>query len=314
MGPRPLLSAALVPFLMALSVGLTDARADSINCDPTIEGVLADTAGVPMGDAIDLVSRQFLGKKYVLGPLGEGEVGEYDQSPRSRLDVFDCTTFVETMISLARSTDAQDFQANMDRIRYRDGQVGYATRNHFPEADWIPNNTAAGLVRDITSEVAGDGVLKFSHARNDKRSWYRAKTLDSLHLPGADAPAKARALERLRHEGDGMAVQHVKLGYIPTESLRGDPRLIERIPSGSVINIVRKDWAPPGAGTPMIVSHTGFAIRIGGVLYFRNASSVPNKMQVLDIPLAEYLAPYLGHPTVRGINILEVSDQAASRR
>ncbi|MFM8642887.1 MAG: N-acetylmuramoyl-L-alanine amidase-like domain-containing protein, partial [Phycisphaerales bacterium] len=40
----------------------------------------------------------------------------------------------------ARSHDSRDFHANVLQIRYRDGHATWLDRNHFVEADWVPNN------------------------------------------------------------------------------------------------------------------------------------------------------------------------------
>ncbi|MFX7825307.1 N-acetylmuramoyl-L-alanine amidase-like domain-containing protein, partial [Acinetobacter baumannii] len=76
----------------------------------------------------------------LLGNAGEGDRDVFDQDPLWRLDVFDCTTFVETVLAASLATDRAGFERELFDIRYHDGRVRYLSRNHFPETDWIPNN------------------------------------------------------------------------------------------------------------------------------------------------------------------------------
>ena len=69
-------------------------------------------------------------------------------------EAFDCTTFVETVAALARSESPRRLMGNIIAIRYNNSEPGWMNRNHFPEADWIPNNARAGILRDITADVA----------------------------------------------------------------------------------------------------------------------------------------------------------------
>ena len=78
----------------------------------------------------------------MLGPLGEGDARRGEAKPRFRLDSFDCVTFLETSLALARARDTSDLLVRMDSIRYLDGRVEWRWRNHFFEGDWLPRNAA----------------------------------------------------------------------------------------------------------------------------------------------------------------------------
>lgn len=99
---------------------------------------------------INWLSGYFLSKPYVLGALGEGVNGEYDQYPRFRVDGFDCLTFVETTLALSLSHNPLEFEKTLARIRYHNGQIDYFQRNHFTSLDWNAHN--ANLVKDITPD------------------------------------------------------------------------------------------------------------------------------------------------------------------
>ncbi len=126
---------------------------------------------------VEAVSAAFLGTAYKLGPLGEGDPGEFDRDPLYSFSAVDCTTVIEQVMALSIEPDLKKALAKtLQRIRYKNGRIDYASRNHFTEADWIPNNIAAGFLKDITREIAGS---KAQEARKliSKRQWYRAKTI-----------------------------------------------------------------------------------------------------------------------------------------
>jgi len=64
-------------------------------------------------------SHALLNRPYVLGPLGEGTKALYDREPLYRNDVFDCTTFVETVLALSLSNNVNQFKEKMNHIRYK---------------------------------------------------------------------------------------------------------------------------------------------------------------------------------------------------
>src|SRR4051812_9676723 len=70
-------------------------------------------------DRLDAFSTAFIGTPFITMPLGEGPQGKYDQGPLYRLDAFDCTTLVETVVALSLSHDAKQFMVWMRKIRYR---------------------------------------------------------------------------------------------------------------------------------------------------------------------------------------------------
>src|SRR6185437_14935756 len=93
---------------------------------------------------LDRLSLALIGRPYLLGPLGEGTDADH---PLYRTDVFDCTTFLETIMANAYcNRDRRRFclESQMREIRYSRGRIAFAERNHIPELDWLPNNVAKG--------------------------------------------------------------------------------------------------------------------------------------------------------------------------
>ncbi len=249
--------------------------------------------------SVETVSERYLGRPYLLGNLGEGLDGRYDRDPLFRVDAFDCQTFVETVLAETISRNSGDLLRAMNSIRYRDGRIGYFDRNHFPEVDWIPNNAAAGLLQEITAEVAPD-TLRAIRIYIDRAGWVEAHGADAIQIPGLPAAEKRRRLEELKAEGSAMRGEWANIPYVASADLL-DFNVRDRIPSGAILSVVRENWFPPGGGTQMAISHMGFAIWKEGVLYYRNASST--EKAVVDIRLTDYVKKILHSETVRGFNI-----------
>jgi len=105
------------------------------------------------------LARKNLGQPYELYLLGEMPFETYDPQPIYSLAKSDCLVFAEHTLAMALSRDWSGFMLLLQRIRYRDGHLGVATRNHFTETDWNPSNR--WLVRDITGEIPGGKPVKF---------------------------------------------------------------------------------------------------------------------------------------------------------
>ena len=97
---------------------------------------------------IAALARKNIGQPYELFLLGEFPYETYDSQPLFNLAKSDCVVFVEHTYAMALSASWEEFFWVLQRIRYRDGIIGTATRNHYTEADW---NIANGwLVQDVT--------------------------------------------------------------------------------------------------------------------------------------------------------------------
>lgn len=103
----------------------------------------------------EAISARFLGLPYVVNSLGGG--AGLPERLTIRLDAFDCVTYIETVLALARSGDAEEFEANLIRIRYKNGEVSWQKRNHYM-VDWWRNNEREGFIRNITR--GGEAVVK----------------------------------------------------------------------------------------------------------------------------------------------------------
>ncbi len=301
---RPPLIALLTLSLLCAGPVRADEVSDALS---RIQNRTGAQAGLSAADRVLGLGESLLGVPYVANPFGEGPSGVYDRAPLSRFDAFDCTTFVETVTALAISGSQGDFQASLNRIRYNDGEISFTARNHFTDLDWIPNNVRAGFYRDATESLA-PGQSLVASALIDKRAWYAKLPSSRIQIPGISDAEKAKLLVELRAEGRRFDPEEATVPYIPLTALfgPGGGEIFDRIPSGSVVNIVRPNWDLVAAiGTHLNISHQGFAVRKDGVLYFLEASEVLEKVAM--VPMPDYLRGYLDSPTIKGINVLQIA-------
>lgn len=259
---------------------------------------------------LNQISAYFLGKPYLLGALGEGENGVYDQYPLFRTDAFDCETYVTTMLALSLAHNNQDFQSWMQRLRYYPNQVSFTQRNHFTCIEWNKHNHDLGVLKDITLTIrdrSGRPVAKTAHAWIDKAAWYQCLTLKNIRLRKGNLEEQQKRLQALKKEGSQFKPLFSELPYLPFDALfqkdgKANFALFAQIPDGAIIEIVRPNWdLSAKIGTHLNVSHLGFAFWKDKVLYFREASSEYKK--VVDVPLITYLRKAQATPSIQGINI-----------
>ncbi|MEP0071088.1 MAG: N-acetylmuramoyl-L-alanine amidase-like domain-containing protein [Marinomonas sp.] len=266
---------------------------------------------VPSEERINSLSKIFLGVPYVGSGLGEGEQGKYDKDPLVRFDEFDCTTYVETILAGVMSSSENDFMSSLLSFRYKDGNVTFISRNHFPSLDWIPNNQ--DKLKDITQLVAQESLMT-AEAIIDKTSWYQKMEKKNLHCDKDLSAQCDDLLDQLHGEGDAFSPEVASLDYVPLTALYlpsdksddgsfiVDQSILDRIPSGSVISMVRPNWElKQWIGTNMNVSHQGFAIRKEGQLLLRHASVLHKK--VIDENFVDYFSRYTSASSLKGFNV-----------
>ncbi|MGZ6252299.1 MAG: N-acetylmuramoyl-L-alanine amidase-like domain-containing protein [Candidatus Binataceae bacterium] len=99
------------------------------------------------GVRVDVFSRRFLGHPYRANPLiGSAETGELFTAS---LDGFDCVTYIETILALARACDVDGFVEWLRRIRYDRGRIQWERRNHYMTL-WIRNNVREGIIKPVS--------------------------------------------------------------------------------------------------------------------------------------------------------------------
>jgi cell wall-associated NlpC family hydrolase len=99
------------------------------------------------GSRIDVLSRHFLGHPYKPNPLiGSAHTAEVFTAS---LDGFDCVTYIETIVALARAVNVNDFIDRLRQIRYEQGRIQWERRNHYMTL-WIRNNVRKGIISQVS--------------------------------------------------------------------------------------------------------------------------------------------------------------------
>ena len=166
------------------------------------------------------IGEEYLNAKYVFNPLGEEKAPDTD--PLIRFDAFDCVTFVETSLS-------DNNVKKLSKIRYKNNEVDFVSRNHFIESDWLENNKS--LVENVSSLYAKTSVRSVAL---DKKSWFK-----KIHNIDTD-----------------FEKQTVDIEYIPYENLSKidiqSPLIVLFIHDGT--GLKKK------IGTDLAVVHMGFLL------------------------------------------------------
>ena len=234
----------------AAAVLADDGSKSPLQQPPNVEKVLQESAASEApGDRIASISSHFLGAPYVANSLIGGPA-EAEQLV-TRLDGFDCFTFLDTVEALRRSTGVGDFPMQMMQVRYRAGVVSYENRRHF-FSDWV--SVEGSPIKDVTA-IVGQGreryVPKQLNARDGEATWV-----------------------------DGIDVTPRTIVYIPAGEL--DTKLLDALDSGDYVGV----FSPrPG----LDVSHTGLIVKSGTATMLRHASSRDGVEQVIDEDLMTYM-------------------------
>jgi hypothetical protein len=102
---------------------------------------------------IDVISARLIGHPYDANPLGGGP--DSSETLTISLGGFDCVTYMETVLGLARARNVEEFVEAVRRMRYERGIIDWFHRNHYM-IDWAEKNEKRRLVRNIT---AGPGAI-----------------------------------------------------------------------------------------------------------------------------------------------------------
>ncbi|MDQ1832157.1 N-acetylmuramoyl-L-alanine amidase-like domain-containing protein [Massilia scottii] len=184
------------------------------------------TAEPDLRKRIAAIGRKNIGQPYVLNLLGEYPYELHDNLPMFSLQASDCVVFAEHTYAMALSQSWEEFFWMLQRIRYKDGVIGVATRNHYTEVDWNINN--AWLVSDVSALLAGpDG-------------------------PAYDMTIDRTAFLKMRHNtASNIPVQLSQEAYVTKDKVAS---VVGQLQDGDLVNVIStrggKFWA----------SHVGFIV------------------------------------------------------
>jgi hypothetical protein len=175
---------------------------------------------------IAAIGRQNIGQPYMLNLLGEYPYQLHDSLPMFSLEKSDCVVFAEHTYAMALSRSWEEFFWMLQRIRYKDGVVGVATRNHYTEVDWNTNNR--WLLTDVTAALAGPGS------------------------PSYQLTVDRAAFLKARHNTERqIAVQESREPYIAKDQLL---QLLPQMLDGDLVNVVST------RDGKVFVSHVGLIV------------------------------------------------------
>lgn len=129
---------------------------DSIIYEKCISN-LKENADLPIHDLLVKTALYFRGKPYVASTLDKNG----DEKLVVNLREFDCTTFAESCVALARTLKSDDYSfqnycRQLQLIRYRGGIVeDYASRLHYM-TDWVYDNSRKGIFSDMSVDLGGE--------------------------------------------------------------------------------------------------------------------------------------------------------------
>ncbi len=119
-----------------------------------IRQLLKEASTLPsVGQRMKFISARLLGTPYFVNPL-IGSMTEPEVFVAT-LAGFDCVTFMETVLALARVGQVEGFLELLREIRYTHGKVEWRKRHHYA-TDWARHNIWHGLLRDCTR---GEGTM-----------------------------------------------------------------------------------------------------------------------------------------------------------
>jgi hypothetical protein len=168
------------------------------------------------GARIAAIGRKNIGQPYMLNLLGEFPYELHDALPMFSLEQSDCVVFSEHTYAMALSSSWEEFFWMLQRIRYKDGVIGVATRNHYTEVDWNVNN--AWLVHDISADLGGSATASYM------------MTVD-----------RANFLKKRHHTESTFPLQTSEQFYVPKERVA---MIAEQLQQGDYVNVIStKDGA-----------------------------------------------------------------------
>ncbi len=217
------------------------------------------------GNLVIEIGHFFLGAPYQEGTL--------EKPGREKLVVnlaeFDCTTFVETVLTLAGCAatgklSPSEFRKIIKFIRYREGKIdGYVSRLHY-FTDWLRDNEKKQILKDISRDLKG------KPCRN------KINFMTS-HSDGYAALKNPAAFDRMRQLEKNLSRRtfHV-IGKNTFNTVK------TKIQNGDIIA-----FAADQEG--LDVAHAGFAVRQGKSLRLLHASGKEGAVVISKKTLEAYL-------------------------
>ena len=241
-----------------------------------------DLSNRPINELALEIGGWFLGTPYVEKTLElQGE-----ERLVINLTGLDCTTYLETVVALARITKQRDFTfeayvKELELIRYQEGiRTAYPSRLHY-FSDWIFQNQEKGILMDITKNIGGINYKNAPSFMSANPDFY-AQLRNSYYVDQISMAEEAIS-KRTYH-------------YIPKEAIINYEGNIQ---PGDLIAIT--------TSIPNLdIVHVGIAVIREERIHLLHASTNSMKVEISSKPLHDYLK---GNKSQSGIMVARLITQ-----
>jgi hypothetical protein len=220
----------------------------------------------PIGDVMVAIGNSFIGSLYKAHTLEAAQ----PETLVVNLRDFDCTTYVECCLALARAAKmkhptVKKFMEQLQYERYRNGEIdGYPSRLHY-FTDWIYDGQRKGIVNDITRSLGGIPYKKVIDFMTTHRDAYKQLKNDNYF----------NEMKKIESE---LSLR--KLYYIPKDSVG---KIENKLKNGDIIATTTNI---PG----LDVSHVAMIIKLdNGETRILEAPDVGLRVKLSYVPLSKYL-------------------------
>jgi hypothetical protein len=182
---------------------------------------------------------------------------------------FDCTTFVETVLALAKCTAAgklspSEFRKNLKLIRYRQGMIdGYSSRLHYL-TDWLSDNEKKKLLKDVSRQFDAE---------------MQRKKINYMTINRASFPSLKNEVEFQKMRLVEKNLSRKEFYILSKDKVR---RQKTKIINGDIIAFATKEEG-------LDVAHVGFAVWQGKNLHLLHASSKEGTVVISKKTFVAYL-------------------------
>jgi hypothetical protein len=217
------------------------------------------------GDLIVEIGRLFINRPFKAGTLE----GSEKEKLIINVSAFDCTTFVETVLALARCAAAgkmspDTFRKHLKLIRYRQGKIdGYSSRLHY-FTDWLRDNEQKALITDLTRTFGGKAQRKKINFMTAHKELY----------PALENKKQLARMTTLEHNLSRRTFHIIEKDKISARR--------EKIENGDILALTTHE-------SGLDIAHVGFAVRQGRNVHLLHASQQEGKVVTSKKTLIAYL-------------------------
>jgi hypothetical protein len=226
---------------------------------------LSPDSNLPYGDLIVEIGCLFINVPYKVGTLEN--LGK--EKLIVNVSCFDCNTFVEIVLALARCAIAgklsrSEFCKNLKLIRYRQGKIdGYFSRLHY-FTDWLRDNEKKKILKDISRQFDAEAQRKKINYMTFNRAFY----------PALKNEFEFRKISLVEKNLSRKVFHIIGRDKVSRQKMK--------IKNGDIIAFATKDEG-------LDVVHVGFAIWQGKNLHLLHASSKEGGVVISATTIVAYL-------------------------